>query len=657
MLYIKKNQPINFGSIAESINCDPDCGATESQCRTYKYGEDWLSFQFGNTARHDEGMTGLCDSGSLIYGNTFTAASYGQMTVTNMTWNAGGEKFVKASGIANINITTNYFVSGHMYKVRVKISGATGNELINFVEYGVGILGEVTPDFDGWFEVVFLSGGNNVEFQISGTATQAIEDFEIIEIGSTLTIGAGWLPSFDTDTPNGYGVKWIFDNASASSLISASTMLSGRRYRINFRVSNYSAGSVTLSAGNYSEAFTSNGYFTRWIEPTTSGSLTFIADAGSKLSIEVIQYGEQAKTHPVSLYTSAGVFVADLTFAGLATRDVYSVLAYLSSIDMTLGCFKICIYDAEIVFGSGDQLQGALDFNTTTGITTTGDVVAHTGLGLLLIKEGGDLTIDLAAKLIDGGCYLLEIVFRNYVDTICYADSLKIYYSGQEIYSNVLIDGSAGTIIVPFTAGATTNVFYLWSDTGAGTDVEIESIRVFQDPACGIAIPPTYCSDCIAVVDDAPCTRIIASDMELMQNPVGVTMWKTAFGFDFNGIFLPMMRVKAVFHSFNYPSDVESFVNNVGTYQIINAQLQKEWKLSIAQLTQADLDAIRMMIHCDQLRIYSNDSTTVETYFCASKDLSPQWTKKENPSCADIEIEVRQKYNSDVFNQNIIHTY
>jgi hypothetical protein len=143
--------------------------------------------------------------------------------------------------------------------------------------------------------------------------------------------------------------------------------------------------------------------------------------------------------------------------------------------------------------------------------------------------------------------------------------------------------------------------------------------------------------------------------MDTYQDEIGLTLIKSAFGFQFDNVFRPMMRVKAEFHSFTFPATFEDHIGNDGTTDQESSQLSKEWKFAVASLSESDQNALRMMIRCDNIDIYSTDGTTYETYFCTSKEITAQWAKKEKPMTADVEIELKRRFKDELFNRNSIH--
>jgi hypothetical protein len=501
MLEPIRNQPINFISIPEADYCGEDCGDRLQQCKLINRTEDWLSFQFNNTSTNNKlQLTGLCDTGTLIYSNTFTASSYTEMNTFNMTWNASTEKYDKlAGGNSAIYVNTNYFTSGRMYRVRVKISDITtaGDQFI-FEKVGGAAVSDYFPSVDGWVEVVLISDGSNIRLLVSGTGAESIDDFEIYELDTYLSaIEEGWFPS-ESDTPESCGIKWCFDNDSDATLTSAFNVLYGKRYRINFRITNMTSGALTLTIGSYTETFTKNGYFTRWLDITSSGAITFV---------------EMTKQHAFALFDLNDNWITDLTHFSGYLRDKYDFYADFSNIKLPNndpvpdGCYKICAYDGTGFFDeAGDLLQGTLDFNTDTGITCTGDVSVVSNVGRLYIKGGGTMEVNIDQFLTEGNCYLLEIVFRNYPATFGAPDQLRMYYGGEQLFSNPSINGNIGTFLIPFVASAPTP-FSLQSDVGVGNDFEIESIRIYIDPSCEIPLDPSFCSDCIALQTSTQCTR------------------------------------------------------------------------------------------------------------------------------------------------------
>lgn len=656
MLQAIRNQPINFLRIRESESCS--CEDRKTQCRLMNRAVDRISFQFKNPANDIRSQLALCDAGTLVYSNTFI--SNADFNVTNMTHDAVNNKFDKLAGSSgDIRKTVNIFTSGKTYKIRVKI----GNITVAADEFRFEKVGSLTPisgffpDVEGWIEVIFVSDGTNIQLSVYHGGAESIEDWEVYEIASGVTIPANWT-QVESDTPLSCGVKWCHStSATTDALISPFNIASGKRYRINIRITNATTGAVTLSCGSYTEAFTSNGYFTRWIDATASGYLTFTAEDIFDGCVEVVEFGEQQKSHAFTLKDLNDVYIKDLTPYGVAINDHYSVSVFLSgSLNVLQGCYKICGYDGSEIFSeAGDVTFGAMDFNTDSNITTTGDVSVVTSVGRLFIKGGGTMDAILPAPLVDQGCYLLEVIFRSYPDTYIQPVNMYIEFAGVTIFEPPqILPSSAGRYLIPFIAASADNHLHLYANAGFGNDAELESIRIFKDPSCGITGTPTYCSDCLAVQDDTPCTKVISADMDF---PIGDNGWpliKSAYGFLFDGVFIPQMRVKGEFHSFKYPYDGDNQVDNEGSHHINAAELQKEWIFSMSQLTESDQDALRMMIRCDQLIITDNllYASDDETYYCASKDLSAVWVKKEKPTTADIEIEVQKRFKEAIFNRN-----
>lgn len=670
MLEIIENQPVRFRDPIEAESCNTECGARGDQCLLVdKYKGDWLSFQLKNKANNLMGDLGLCDQ-LLIYTNIFDAAGAGggDVTVTDMTYDPVGEKFCK-SAITGADMLLNVptFTAGRTYRIRALLSNHDGVPEVRFEEDPAGS-NSIYYSTNGWMDFTWTSIGASIRIIFYHAGTCCIEELEIYEYSDDISIPTTWVIS-ESDIINSECINKFCHTpgvGNTASLETAFSILVGSRYRLNFRISGTTAGDVTLSAGSYSESFSVNGYYTRWITPTASGVLMFIPEEEFDGCVEIVEFGEQASDHIVALYNLDDTLHGVLG-AGANVRDFFSFYQTMQDILDSLealndGCYKLCVFDASRMFSnSSDLFEGAMEFVFDPGWVILGDIAIDYNYPGRLIDIGGgtaDLTLGPNPVFESNACYILEVKFIPIPDTFVYQDMLKFYVDGVEIWSSPEISGpaEAGVFRIPFTTGAIgSQDFQLYSEVGVGNRYDLEYIRLYRDPACGVSGAPDFCSQCISVKSDTVCEKQLSASMDFGTDESGAQLMRYAYGFQWDGIFFPMFRTLAEFHIPKYPSDAEDYLNAIGDHKVTGGVLEKKWDFAVASFMEGDMDALRMMVRCDSFNVYI-ESLDVEDsghpYFCSSKEIAGAWPKKDKPSTADIEFELQRRRGDGLFYRN-----
>lgn len=664
MIEAIKRQPINFVRVIEAEICSEDCGPRPEQCLLLNKTKDWISFQVKNPAKNQMGSLGMCDSiGTIKVSNTFDGPGSLLVTPTGFVYDGTGQKFDKASGTPGfLFFTPNPYSVGKVYRIRALVSGSTGAARMRFSDPGAVILSDWFVG-DGWHEFVFYETSTlNIGIEADAAGDISIDELEVYSIADTLTIGEGWI-SVLSDTPNSCGYKFCHDGTAAFTdpLVSPFSFVNGKRYRINFRITNLTAGTLTINMGGFTKVYTSNGYRTEWIDLPISGTLSIVPDAEFDGCFEVLEFGEQPNKHGVQIRDLNDVFVMDLSYAAAPCKDWYSFYIEVANTGLEQGCYKICLYDYEDVYGpSADAFHGKMEFDDATGWSFVDGIGMITGQGILSVKEGGTASVNVGP--VPAGCYILEIKFRSYPDTHADVGMFGFDFDGMDLYYNTVLLDQSSTVNVfqfPFVYGGSASLTVdFFSEYGAANDLEIEYIRLMKDGSCGgFTATPTFCSNCISVQESTPCTKQITADMDQAVDEFGYTLFKTAFGFYWL-IFRPMMRVKAEFHIPKNPADIESFVDNNGTIYGTGAELSTVWDFAIANLSEEEQQAVSMMCRVDRFGVfkddYLNDPASGNYYFCPSKTIQGNWPKKDKPSFSDIEFELQIKNEDVIFNRNTI---
>lgn len=664
------NQPIRFTDPIEAESCNLDCGTDTSQCLLLdKYRGDWISFQMKNKFTNLLDQLGMCDL-ELIYSNTLDGAGSGDIfSPSGMTWDPGGSKFDKAPGASSALFSTSYsMVAGVTYKIRALISNyVSGN--VRFSD--IGSIHSPYFSGDGWHEFVWTAPATN-RMTIAGDSTSqfSVDEFEILELAGQSLLGTGWSP-VDSDFPGAAcGFKFCHTPGALNidPMVSSMFLVVGKRYRINIRISGMTAGTLTLSGGSYSESLDRNGYYTRWITPTSSGLLQFIPDTDFDGCFEILEFGEQATQHTVALFDKNDVFVQILS-GGQCIRDAFSFFLLLEDLPfLPVGCYKVCVFDADTRYSQdADIAMGALEFYYDPGWTLVDGIsVSYTYPGQMNIKDGGSASTFLSNLFVSDTCMIMEVKFRNYPDINALADQVTIWMDGFLLWSVPAISpANAGVFQIPFTVHAggigippyVAGNIQILSEYGVGTDLELEYIRFFVDPACGDLASGNadYCSQCIFISDSTLCEKQLSAQMDFGTDPQGNTMFRYAFGFQWDGVFFPMFRATSDFHMSKYPTDADGYIYADGDHRGTEAMLEKKWDFAISSLTEGDMDAIRMMVRADSFNVYTTDVSDPLggfAYYCPSREVAGAWPKKEKPGTADMEVELQRRFKEALFYRN-----
>jgi len=643
-----KNQPIRFSDPREAETCNPKCDPVKPLCLLLDSSKDWISFQIKNRSLNEIGSLDLTKD--FIFSDDFSDPIDSPVTYNgDIQHNDGvpGTYEGITSGTGDLQFLSLSLVAGKTYFFRLNISDLPAGEI--YMQETTSGAESDRASAAGWLEWKHVSDGSPLKVIFNAAIGGKVDDIEAYVFGFALG-SFDWIGNESEDQLR----TWYCHTPGSTFFLDMYSYIPtiGYRYRVNFRIFNSTAGNVQFAAGGFSENFSANGYYTRWFYASTSANPAFVPSTDFDGCIEVIQFGKQFARHFIGLYDDDNNFVADLSNDVVLIEDSLSCYKELADLNLPAGCYKVCVFDEGNLYGpTNDKLQGFGEFVTATGWSPSPASLGwDIGSGFLHIIGDGQIDADLGPVILPPSgttCYFLAIGFALNESTTGHVTI--VFGGGVVVVDADLTPDSQNQIIVPFTGPFANTIFTIQSG-GVGTDIIIDYVRVFVNPACLGAPEPDadYCSQCLNISSNVPCGKQIFAQMDDIIDDQGFNLWRTAYGFKWTSFFKPMLRAVAEFHQADYPDAGDEYINNAGSHKRTAEQLQKRWTFSVAQLDEGSFDALRVIAKADQIGVYTDvigDPDSGDIYHCPAKDMSPSWPRgiKNNRADADLELQIREK--------------
>ena len=302
------------------------------------------------------------------------------------SWSIVNEKAVN-NGLSNSFLTQNSIVqNGKSYLVSFDIADMTQGSLQ--LRFGSGAI--VTESFtsNGTKTSYYVSSGDAINFYSVSGFDGSIDNCSVREVAQDWTLGTGWSIGED---------KAVATNVDGTFLVQNSILTSGKTYKINYTVQDYTSGSVRFRANSVNGTTNSgNGTYTDYI---VSGGTQFALQGlstfnGSVTNISVKEVGQNWDLVSANASIGENKLIANsVVTENIATQSGVVPIS------------KPIILKFDLILNSGGFRVLAGSGGTATNITTSGTYTLYETSG-----TGGTLTLQSRFGGFDGSVTNISII-------------------------------------------------------------------------------------------------------------------------------------------------------------------------------------------------------------------------------------------------------
>lgn len=646
------NQPITWRT---NWATDSVCKTSNEKACTIYSTNDYLFAQWKQTP---------CGAGSNILCNTdFTNSNSelitnGSFTTNTTGWTLGAgvtrdsvNKWIKfpgttlAAGLANTSvITTNL----KYYDVTFTIGGMTKGSITPKL---VTQVGTTVYSAGTYTQTIQANGTGGITFATT-TFDGWIDDISVKE--SVLKTGC-----FDATYPT----QWIVGDGiitkipgNASQINQSFTSFNTGAYmKVSFRVTNYSAGTLTVynfGNGTPLATVTADGVYEAYF---TSAAAAMIWDvtadfSGSISDISVLEYSNYFS---VLLKDTKNMTQEDMS-GSITLHEDWVILKHpLFSVDP--GCYELCVYDS-CGYSLNTQINSDIGFDSPGDWFPFGGTVT-VGSSKMIITY--DPSSD--ANFFNGGstAYLATLLPTNAV----FSFSIDVLNLDSPVTFQFWDSYSAYSQLFTFD---TANTTYTGSFTLSNTDLsnQLDFIVSFLTPSAGHKVEfgnfelyiqayvpgqmTEYCSNCIEVID--------YPDADYCTQWVGGTNGEDSFGFHFNPSdavpFQIGARVRSMMINPKYKGDLKKYATSTGNNIVTRSNSDKVYTLFIDHTDEHTHDWLRLAVISDTVKVGAYSGQANINYTNTDGDYQPEWPDNlGNWPAAQARVELSPKTGT-LYNNN-----
>lgn len=635
-MQILDNQPISFRPYLET---DSPCnlGDRKKYCQLYENG-DHLKAQW----IVDPCSTLECDppSDNLTSNPNFTGGASAWTLANGATYNSDAIKFAPDASGSQLSQSI-VLDAGKCYLLRFTISNYVAGTTTPTLGSTVG----TTVNANGTYTQIITPTTNDLSFSGSTSADLTVDDIFLYNLEC-------FCPDNEDVYVNNQTICHI--SGTATILTFDVPLVSGKYYGITIEISNQTKGAATIIAGTMAgESFDGNGSFTSFL--TSNGTvLTIEMDADFDGCVSFIK----ADIYPATEDYEIGLFDLDdnwlreiQTYGGInyltydenwITLDWFIPNALYYSPAIAEGCYKICLIDPCLEH-TGFVYAASLfedEFDNSSQWTLGSGIAISDGEMTFISNNGGGVKTATANSFpftnFNGCTFKVRLNFSE-IDIAYLGSQLIINIGGAS--ATIIID--AGIIsalhvdvqIVSIVANSFSIDFDNTVDPGGGAPkLSIEAMFIKLDQECFFdAIIPDYCSNCISIKQEQPCTVKINAFCN-----------ESSLGFNFTNFSLTT-RLRTLF--INPISKVrnENYKKSNGSYYKNFAEKDKVWEVLFDYMDEIGHDFLATALVCDHMTLYNNSNFIAnDEYIWFDDNYKPEWDKDGRQKVAQSRIELRR---------------
>lgn len=646
------NQPITWRT---NWATDSVCKTSNEKACTIYSTNDYLFAQWKQTP---------CGAGANILCNTdFTNSNTELITNGSFTTNTTG--WTLGSGVTRDSVNQWIkFPGTTLTSALVTTATITTNLKYYDVTFTIGGMtkGSITPKFGTAAGTAVLSAGTYKE-TIQATSAAAltfsttnfdgwIDDISVKE--SVLKTGC-----FDTTYPNqwivGDGIITKIPGNASQITQSFSSFNTGAYMKVSFRVTNYSAGTLTVyNFGNGTPLATviSDGVYEAYFTSVAAGMIWNVT-ADFSGSISEISVQEYSNYFSVLLKDTKNMTQEDMS-GSITLHEDWVILKHpLFSVDP--GCYELCVYDS-CGYSLNTQINSDIGFDDpsqwfvllgTVAVGSSKLVITYNPFSDASFNNGGS-TVYLANLLPTNAVFSfsIDVLALDSPVTFQFWDSYGAYsqlftfdtanttYTGSFTLSNTDFSNLLGFIVSFLTPSA-------------GHKVEFANFELYIQ-AYVPGQMTEYCSNCIEVID--------YPDADYCTQWVGGTNGEDSFGFHFNPSdavpFQIGARVRSMMINPKYKGDLKKYATSTGNNIVTRSNSDKVYTLFIDHTDEHTHDWLRLAVISDTVKVGAFSGQANINYVNTDGDYQPEWPDNlGNWPAAQARVELSPKTGT-LYNNN-----
>lgn len=651
-LYPKKYQPYFL---------DPDAPSRYSCAGEYLYPvipSDLIYWQgeqtpCGQNIVEDPDFENSSLGSELLTNGDFTCPYTPWVDSGNWSCVSDGAQYTGGLGVSDLSQAIAISI-GDLVEVTFTVSGLfNGGGLLVYV--GDDLLATITDPGTYTISGPYSSGSAELLFQVP--ALSAIASLILDDVSAKILTMTDW---------DGNG-EWSFGDLVACHTVSgtgdltnlaANYIASGKRYRVTFKISGYSTGTVTPKVGaTPSAAQSGNGFKTVWINATGNGVLAFTPTSNFVGCISDIDVREMK-------------VAADFTWqiiSELGDGDVYDMVSYVELDEDTLtliydpqdanlpeGCYIMRIFDTCTVQYEDQAINGTFFGGTTSSVPDwfinnaaaqydlSGDQAKFIYNGILPQITTPILANTANPLLVDGNYSVsFDIISNTDTTNIGVRVRLRGDSAVQAYYSTVGTHTFAITGYAPSPAvirAIIVNANFALLGVNTAGNIVIDNVKVFRTAP----FTATYTSEGIKYKPNQAHTRLIRG--YCLTNNLGYIFENTDFYIQ--------QRVKIRTINPTYPSSSGITKSGNGNARLYYGELEKYFTVFTDLLDESAHDAMAVMLQCTNFEIQDDNDQWV-AYTTDGEPYEPQWFPSGiDMTTAPAVFKVRIKDGGQVFNRH-----
>jgi len=195
------------------------------------------------------GIQTIAGGGTTLSIDNVSVREVGQdWDIVGTGWSFGEDKIVSVNG-SNYGVHQSAIVSGKTYKITYEVKDYVSG---NFSIRANTVSGSVTASANGTYTDYITSNGNFLRLMGNGAFNGSVTNISVKEVGQNWNLGYNW------SIGNGVAIC----NVSSSFLSQNNILLSNKKYKISFEITEYISGEIRAVSDGYlntSEYFNSLG--------------------------------------------------------------------------------------------------------------------------------------------------------------------------------------------------------------------------------------------------------------------------------------------------------------------------------------------------------------------------------------------------------------
>ena len=643
------NQPITWRT---NWATDSVCKTSNEKACTIYSTNDYLFAQWKQTP---------CGAGSNILCNTdFTNSNSelitnGSFTTNTTGWTLGAgvtrdsvNKWIKFPGTtltAGLAYGSVFTTNLKYYDVTFTIGGMTKGSITPKLVTQVG----TTVYSAGTYTQTIQANGTGAITFATTTFDGWIDNISVKE--SVLKTGC-----FDATYPT----QWIVGDGiitkipgNASQINQSFTSFNTGAYmKVSFRVTNYSAGTLTVynfGNGTPLATVTADGVYEAYF---TSAAAAMIWDVTADFSgsISDISVQEYSNYFSVLLKDTKNMTQEDMS-GSITLHEDWVILKHpLFSVDP--GCYELCVYDS-----CGYSLNYSMITDGTFDDPTQWSGTDYVVSGGLLSAPGGANPMQLANTISDGLITTFGIstgVFSYSIDVLSLStltQTLKFYVKDQ-LALTIPLNTPNTTLSGSFVVN-NIDLFGLFTGIQIGESNGTSSSSTFDNFVWTLDsyVPgqmTEYCSNCIEIID--------YPDADYCTQWVGGTNGEDSFGFHFNpSDAIPFQigaRVRSMMINPKYKGDLKKYATSTGNNIVTRSNSDKVYTLFIDHTDEHTHDWLRLAVMSDTVKVGAYSGQANINYTNTDGDYQPEWPDNlGNWPAAQARVELSPKTGT-LYNNN-----